>query len=168
MIEGKTGRKGEREIEESDGETPSSNSPSPRLPFSLSSLASVVALIGLGDAVYLTVKHLTGEQVPCSIVSGCETVLTSSYAAIAGIPLAGFGAAAYFAAFCLAILTLFGNRKIWFLFGVLTILMSLFTLWLLYLQAFVIGAFCQFCLLSAFITFSLLATAILSKFWRFR
>lgn len=168
MIEGETGRKGEREIEESAKEFSSDVASSPLPPVPLSSLASIISLIGLGDAVYLTVKHLTGEQVPCSIVSGCETVLTSSYAAIAGIPLASFGAAAYFAAFCLAILTLFGNRKVWFLFGVLTILMSLFTLWLLYLQAFVIGAFCQFCLLSAFTTFSLLAAAILSKFWRFR
>ncbi len=81
-------------------------------------LAAVVALVGLGDAVYLTIHHYTGEKVPCSIVEGCEQVLTSSYAEVAGIPLAVFGAAAYFAAFSLAILAAFGNRSMWTLFGI--------------------------------------------------
>ena len=129
-------------------------------------LAAVVALIGLGDAIYLTVHHLTGEQVPCSIVAGCEMVLTSSYATIAGIPLGAFGAIAYFSAFSLAVLAVFGNPRAWFLFGVLTTVMSIVTLWLLYLQAFVIEAFCQFCLLSAAVTFTLFAIAMISKFWR--
>ncbi len=55
-----------------------------KLPF----LAAVVALGGLADSIYLTIKHFTGEKVPCSIVEGCEQVLTSSYAEIFGIPLA--------------------------------------------------------------------------------
>ncbi len=66
-------------------------------------LAAVVALIGVADAVYLTVHHYTGEKVPCSVVAGCEQVLTSSYAEIAGVPLAAFGALAYFMAFSLAV-----------------------------------------------------------------
>lgn len=130
--------------------------------------AAVVALIGLVDAVYLTIHHLSGEQVPCSVTGGCETVLTSYYAEIAGIPLAAFGAAAYFLAFSLAILAAFGNRKLWFLFGVQVSLMAAFSLWLFYLQAFVIKAFCQFCLLSAATTLTLFFIALISKFWRSR
>jgi len=137
---------------------------SPRLP----AAAVIIALIGLGDAVYLTIYHLTGKLVPCGITGGCETVLTSSYAEIAGIPLAAFGAGAYFVAFSLAILAAFGNRKMWFFFGVQTTLMAAFSLWLLYLQAFVIKAFCQFCLLSAGITLTLFSIALVSKFWRSR
>lgn len=119
-------------------------------------LSAVIAaaLVGLGDSLYLTVKHFSGEVAPCSLITGCETVLTSSYAkmtfpVIGELPLALFGAAAYFAAFSLAILVLFGYeslRKILFAAG---LLMAAFTIWLLYLQAFVIKAFCQFCLLSA-------------------
>ena len=131
-------------------------------------LAAVVALIGLVDAIYLTLHHLSGEQVPCSVTGGCETVLTSYYAEIAGIPLAAFGAAAYFLAFSLAILAAFGNRKLWFLFGVQVSLMAAFSLWLFYLQAFVIKAFCQFCLLSAATTITLFIIALASKFWRSR
>jgi len=131
-------------------------------------LAAIVALAGLADAIYLTIKHYTGEQVPCSIVAGCEQVLTSSYAEIAGIPLAIFGAAAYFTAFALAILAAFGNRLMWTWFGVQVILMAIFTAWLIYLQAFVIEAFCQFCLLSAATTLTMLIIYLISKFSRFR
>jgi uncharacterized membrane protein len=132
----------------------------------LPAAAAIVALVGLADATYLTVKHFTDGIVPCSIIAGCETVLTSRYAEFGGIPLAAFGAAAYFVAFALALLAAFGNRVTWTLFGVQVIFMSLFTLWLLYLQAYVIGAFCQFCLLSAITTFTLLAIFIASRFRR--
>lgn len=131
-------------------------------------LAAIVALAGLADAVYLTIHHYTGEQVPCSIVDGCEQVLTSRYAEIAGIPLAIFGAAAYLAAFLLAILAAFGNRLTWTLFGVQVTFMLLFTAWLVYLQAYVIEAFCQFCLLSAATTLTLFIVFLISKFPRFR
>ncbi|MDQ3712059.1 MAG: vitamin K epoxide reductase family protein [Acidobacteriota bacterium] len=131
-------------------------------------LAAGVALIGLADTIFLTIKHYTGEAVPCSIVEGCEQVLTSSYAEVAGIPLAIFGAAAYFVAFALAILAAFGNRQAWMLFGVQVVLMTVFTVWLVYLQAFVIEAFCQFCLLSAGTTLTLFVIYLISKFSRYR
>lgn len=128
-------------------------------------LAAAVALIGLTDAVYLTVNHLNGASVQCVEGFGCEQVLTSDYAQIAGVPLAIFGAAAYFTVFSLATLAAFGNRRAWTLFILVVASMSLFTVWLLYLQAFVIRAFCQFCLISAAVTFTLLAIAILSRYF---
>lgn len=135
-----------------------------KLPFA----AAVVALIGLADAVYLTIHHYTAEPVPCGEAFDCGAVLSSSYSEIAGIPLAVFGAAAYFIAFSLALLTVFGNRLMWKLFGAQVVLMAIFTFWLIYLQAFVIKAYCQFCLISAAVTFTLLIIALLSKFWRSR
>jgi len=129
-------------------------------------LAAIVAAVGLADSVHLTIHHLTVVPVPCSIISGCETVLTSQYAEIGGIPLAAFGALAYFLAFSLAILAAFGNRTMWTVFGVQVTLMAVFTAWLIYLQAFVIGAFCQFCLLSALTTFTLFILFVISKLRR--
>jgi uncharacterized membrane protein len=131
-------------------------------------LAAVVALIGLADAIYLTINHFTGDKVPCSIVEGCEQVLTSAYAEIGGIPLAAFGAIAYFVAFSLAILAAFGDRRMWTLFGGQVSLMLVFTAWLVYLQAFVIEAFCQFCLLSAAVTLVLFIIFLASRFSRLR
>lgn len=131
-------------------------------------IASIAALVGLLDSAYLTVKHLKEEVVPCSLITGCEQVLTSSHAEMFGIPLAVYGAVAYFLAFSLAILAIFGNRKMWFVFGLLASVMFVYTLYLLYVQGFVIEAFCQFCLLSAISSTTLFATAVISKFWRYK
>ena len=130
--------------------------------------AALAALVGIADSVYLTIKHFTAAPVPCSLITGCETVLTSPYAVFAGIPIAAFGAAAYFTAFSLAVLAAFGNRAMWTLFGIVVVLMTLFTLWLIYLQAFVIGAFCQFCLISAATTFTMFIIFIVSRLNRFK
>ena len=121
-------------------------------------LLVVIALLSLGglaDALYLTVEHITGQSVRCTITSGCSEVLSSSYATLFGYPLAGFGAVAYFSVFSLAILAFFGYRIAGTLLIPLVSAMFLMSLWLIYLQAFVIHAFCQFCLLSAAITFTL-------------
>ena len=93
-------------------------------------------------------------------------VLASQYAEIAGIPLAVLGAVAYFTAFSLAILAAYGNRLMWKLFGIQVILMAIFTLRLIYVQGFLIKAFCQYCLISAAVTFTLLIIALGSRFWK--
>lgn len=112
-------------------------------------VAAIFTLIGIADSVYLTVHHYTAEPIPCSLTGGCEKVLTSGYAEIAGIPIAAFGALAYFVAFSLAILAAFGNRAMWFVFGLQATAMAAVSLYLIYVQAFVLNAFCQFCLVSA-------------------
>jgi uncharacterized membrane protein len=117
---------------------------------------AVVALVGLFDACYLTVEHLTGQSVRCMIVTGCDEVLQSKYATVAGgIPVAAFGALAYFAVFSLATLAAFGYDGARRLVAPLVALMFLATLWFFYLQAFVIHAFCAYCLLSAAVTTTL-------------
>ena len=126
----------------------------------------VLSLCGLADAIYLTIEHITGQSVRCTIVAGCSEVLSSSYAVVAGYPLASIGALAYFTVFSLAILALFGYRIAGQLLTLLVVAMCLVSLWLIYLQAFVIHAFCQFCLLSAAITFAL--TALVLWLWRMR
>ena len=118
-------------------------------------VAAFVALIGLGDAIYLTVEHVTGQTVRCTVISGCSEVLSSPYAVVRGVPLALIGAAAYFAVFSLATLAAFHYRLAGKVLTAIVGLMFLTTLWLLYLQAFVIGHFCQFCLLSAMVTTTL-------------
>jgi len=117
--------------------------------------AAIVSLAGLADAIYLTIEHVTGQSVRCTIVAGCSEVLSSQYAVVAGVPLALIGAAAYFGVFSLATLAAFGYRIAAVLLTPLVLLMFLVSLWLIYLQAFVIHAFCQFCLFSAAVTTTL-------------
>ena len=129
----------------------------------LYALAALLALIGIADALYLTIEHVTGQSVRCTIMSGCSAVLSSPYAVVAGIPLAAVGAAAYFSVFSLAILALFGYPKVSGLLLALVIAMFAVSLWLIYLQAFVIREFCQYCLLSALITTTLLVVVFISR-----
>ena len=126
-------------------------------------IMAAVSLVGLGDAIYLTVQHLTGETLRCTLISGCSEVLSSSYSVIAGVPLAVIGAAAYFTVFSLAILAAFGYRLAGTLLIALVGVMFLMTLWLTFLQAFVIHHFCQFCLLSALTTLILTALVIAQR-----
>ena len=127
-------------------------------------LAALLSLVGLADSIYLTVTHLTGEDVTCLASSGCSEVLSSAYASVVNIPLGAFGALGYFIAFSLATLAAFGYARARTLLTVVVAGMLLTTLWLLYVQAFVLHAFCDFCLLSAALTFSLSAIVAASYF----
>jgi len=129
----------------------------------LYAVAALLSLLGLADALYLTIEHVTGQSVRCTILAGCSAVLSSPYAVVAGIPLAAVGAAAYFTVFSLIVLTLFGYGIAGKLLLPVVGAMFLVSLWLIYLQAFVIREFCQYCLLSALITTTLLVVVVLSR-----
>ena len=115
-------------------------------------IAALLALVGLADAIYLTIEHLTGQSLRCTIISGCSEVLSSPYSHIGSVPLAAIGAVGYFAVFSLATLAVFHYQFAATILKIAVAPMFLTTLWLLYLQAFVIHHFCQYCLLSAAVT----------------
>ena len=123
--------------------------------------AAVIALPGLGDGIYLTVEHLTGHTAECIASSGCQDVLGSKYSAVGPIPFAALGAFAYFAVFSAAILAAFGYRKCETFLTLIVGVMFAITLWLLYLQAFVLHAFCDYCLFSAVVTLVLTSIVII-------
>ena len=141
--------------------TPSESSPK-KLAW-LYLIAAILSLGGLADAIYLTVQDLTGASLRCTIISGCSEVLASKYAHIGSVPLASLGAFAYFFFFSLAILAAFGYAFVRPFLTILVTLMFLTSLWLFYLQAFVIHHFCQYCLLSAAITTILLVIVLLGR-----
>jgi len=143
-----------------------SSSPAAKRQKLLHILIVLFSLCGLADSIYLTVEHITGQSVRCTIVAGCSEVLSSSYAVVGGYPLASIGALAYFTVFSLAILALFGYRIAGTLLLPLVLAMCLVSLYLIYLQAFVIHAFCQFCLFSAATTFML--TVLTLALWKTR
>jgi uncharacterized membrane protein len=134
----------------------------------LYAVAAILALFGLADGIYLTIEHVTGRTAQCIASSGCQDVLSSKYAAMGPVPLASLGALAYFTAFSLALLAAFGYAKCQTLFGLLVAAMFVTTLWLLYLQAFVLHAFCDYCLFSAGVTTGLTAIAVAAGFLRKR
>jgi uncharacterized membrane protein len=114
---------------------------------------AIVAVAGLADATYLTVQALTGETLSCGGSPDCFRVLGSSYAKLGGIPVAMVGAIAYFTVFSLATFAAFGYSRAPRFLALIAGGMFLMTLWLLYVQAFVLHAYCRYCLFSAAITF---------------
>ena len=116
-------------------------------------VAAMVAVFGLADSGYLTVKHLRGDYVRCD--TDCSAVLGSKYAEVAGVPLAEIGAVAYLAVFVAAVLAVIGVRGARNVVTFMAIPMALTSIWLVYLQAFVIHAFCKYCLLSAAVCITL-------------
>src|SRR5438445_5460223 len=95
----------------------------------LSAIAAVISLAGLADATYLTVAHLTGDDLVCGSPGGCSAVLGSVYASVAGIPTAAFGALAYFVAFSSATLAVFGYARARTLLMLVVMAMFGATLW---------------------------------------
>lgn len=116
---------------------------------------ALLALVGLAETVYLTAMHLAGAHVTCVTAANCSEVLGSRWASLGGIPLASIGALGYFAAFSLALLAAFEYRRAFGLLALTVAAMFLTTLWLLYLQAFVLKTFCDYCLFSAALIFLL-------------
>jgi uncharacterized membrane protein len=107
------------------------------------SLAALLSLGGLADSVYLTVKHLSGADVGCLASSGCLGVLSSSYTSVGRIPLGALGTLGYFVAFSLATMAAFGYSRAQTYLIVLIAGMLYTTIWLFYVQAFVLHAFCS-------------------------
>lgn len=123
----------------------------------------LLGLAGFSDSVYLTFSHFRQHTLGCSILTGCDEVLTSIYSEIAGIPLALFGAVYYLMLVAGAIACYQTGAKRWFsaifLINSIGFIVSLV---LVYVQWAVIQAFCQYCLLSAAITTIMLIILLLS------
>ena len=114
---------------------------------------AIVSVVGLADATYLTVQALTGETLSCGGSPDCFRVLGSSYAKVGGIPVAMLGALAYFSVFTFATFAAFGYARAPKFLALMVGMMFLATLWLLYVQAFLLHAYCRYCLFSAATTF---------------
>lgn len=112
--------------------------------------ALVTAILGLLDSLYLSASHVTGVSLVCGPLEGCNEVAASPYSLLFGIPLAFLGVLYYTGAFVL-IAALFSHdnpllRKLFFILTTIGVAMSLY---FLYIQAFSIGAWCIYCVVSA-------------------
>lgn len=110
----------------------------------------VVGLLGFLDSTYLTAKHFVGSPVVCTILEGCETVTTSRFATVAQIPVALLGSLYYLAVLLLAVACLDGKHSSLVRFtALLTPIGFLASAWFVYVQAFILRAWCIYCLGSA-------------------
>ncbi|MFA5838345.1 MAG: vitamin K epoxide reductase family protein [Candidatus Paceibacterota bacterium] len=116
----------------------------------------ILSFIGLVDTTYLTIQHLENGSVICLIIQGCDLVLTSEYSKIFGIPLALLGALYYFLIFSLSVFCFKKRKENTFKFlSFFTTIGFVISVWLVYLQLFVIKSICSYCMVSAFTSISL-------------
>jgi uncharacterized membrane protein len=121
---------------------------------------AVVTAAGLAVAAYLTYVHYRPEALVCTSSGGCETVQQSEYATLAGIPVALLGLLAYAAVLVLVAVDTPTARL---LTAVLAVSAVGFAVYLVALQAFVIDAWCVWCLLNDVVVVPLLAALSLLR-----
>ena len=147
-----------------------------KIPKWSSRLYIVLSLIGFIDATYVTVKFYLRSPLNCLVFKNCSQVINSSYSQIFSIPLSLYGAVFYLTIFLLTVyyvdvttrrnihLEPFGPElrveglaeradtkkpaAIKIIFW-LTGFGFLFSLYLLFIQAFLLNQFCLYCLISA-------------------
>jgi uncharacterized membrane protein len=109
----------------------------------------VLGFLGFVVATYLTILHYKNALPPCQITSNCEKVLNSQFATVGPVPLALLGSLFYLTVFVLCVLILTNYKKILVdvLYGVCA-LGFVVSIALVFIQANVLHAFCQYCLLS--------------------
>jgi len=110
-------------------------------------LAAVLALAGIAVASYLTWVHYEGIKPFCVAGGGgCERVQTSDYADLAGVPVALIGLIGYVSILASLLIPRDLGR---FAGAFLGLLGFGFSVYLTYLELFVIDAICQWCVASA-------------------
>jgi uncharacterized membrane protein len=109
--------------------------------------ALAIVVVGVGVAAYLTYVHYAGLQPFCAGGSGgCERVQSSSYAKLAGIPVAVLGLAGYVA---IAVALSAAGERAQLAAAALAVTGFGVSAYLTYLELFVIHAICQWCVASA-------------------
>jgi uncharacterized membrane protein len=115
---------------------------------------AAVAVAGLAVASYLTYVHYRPAALVCTGGGGCETVQESDYATLVGVPVALLGAMAYAAVLGLTAVDTHLTRT---LTAVVALAALGFAAYLVALQAFVVDAWCMWCLANDLLLVPLLA-----------
>jgi uncharacterized membrane protein len=120
----------------------------------------ILAIIGLVDSLYLYWVKISNAYALCGPIGDCESVNSSTYAEIAGVPIALLGAGAYLS----ILVILFFERRggFWSEYGPyitfgISLVGVLYSAYLTYVEVAILRAICPYCVLSAIILVILLA-----------
>lgn len=120
----------------------------------------LLSLIGMVVATYLAYVEVSGAEAVCGPVGDCNTVQQSEYAKIFGIPVGLLGLAGYTVIMLAWAVRQYGSGQAarWAAIALPTMIFGgvIFSIYLTFLEPFVIGATCAWCLASAAIMTALL------------
>jgi uncharacterized membrane protein/thiol-disulfide isomerase/thioredoxin len=119
-------------------------------------LIPTLSMIGIGIAGYLAYVEINQVEAVCGPVGNCNTVQESSYATLFGfLPVGVLGILGYIAILIAWLARLLDlpkyNRLFTLALWIFTLFGTLFSIYLTFLEPFVIGATCMWCLSSAVI-----------------
>lgn len=126
---------------------------------------AVLALIGAFVATYLTLYKIGMiGQLTCTVGS-CTTVQSSKWATFLGLPVAAWGLGFYLTVLAVSIAGLqerfYNSYRISLFLVIVSGWGTLFSLWLTYLEGFVIRAWCQWCVVSAILVILIFIASVL-------
>ncbi len=122
----------------------------------------IAALVGFADSAFLTAEHVRGIVPPCTL-GGCEGVLTSRYASIGGfIPVSGLGLLFYGSMVVLLVMYLDSwDRRLMHAASWVSVAGFLGTIYFVFVQLFILHSICEYCMLSALTSTTLLISGII-------
>jgi uncharacterized membrane protein len=122
-----------------------------------------LAVVGIGVAAYLSFIEMTGVRAVCGPVGDCNTVQQSAYARLLGVPIGLLGLGGYAAMVAAWVVGMRGRVRLrdwaWLAVWAMALIGTVFSMYLTFLEPFVIGATCAWCLSSAVITTLILVAA---------
>lgn len=134
-------------------------------------VAAVLALVGVLISVYMMLYHLGMIGSILCGTGGCETVQNSPWASFFGVPVPLIGLVGYGIMFAVALLGIqprhVGDRRISLVLLAGGLIGFAYSLYLTWLEAFVIHAWCQWCIGSAILA-TLLLFSVLPELARIR
>ena len=140
--------------------------PTTALALAVPALLLALAVAGLGISSYLTYTHWAHASVACGGLGSCTEVNNSKYAEVAGLPVAFLGALSYLALIASALAWLWWRPSglawpVMFFWG-LSLIGTLYSAYLTYVEVFVLEAVCIYCVASAGV---ILASLLISTGW---
>lgn len=118
-------------------------------------LIRILCVFGLGVSGYLTWTHLAGTDPYCGSTHSCADVQNSPYSEVAGIPVSVIGLVGYMVLLMLSLLRGRLGPDIEIYLPILSfgaaLIGVMYSGYLTYLEASVIGAWCYWCVTSAVI-----------------
>ncbi len=117
-------------------------------------LVLTLSSIGIILSVYLTYTHITLDETSfCLTGGGCDIIKSSAFSRIYGVPVPVLGLIGYLIIWILTLLR-FDRSKIKLIYFISVVGLS-FSIYLTYIEFFILKAVCSFCIISAIVMLSI-------------
>lgn len=120
----------------------------------------LLTVVGLVISGYMAYVEMTANPAVCGVIGDCNAVQQSEYAFIFGVPIGVIGLLGYLFMLFLSLIVIASpstyRHRFVVMLQTVVIVAGAFTIYLTFLEPFVIGAVCVWCLLSSLVVMNLM------------